>query len=216
MQVETKKKQVAEKRAKRLLDKPGTMLYPVPAVLVSCGENGRDNLITVAWTGIVNSEPPILYISVRRSRHSHGIIRRTGVFVVNIPGEDLVRATDFCGVRSGRDLDKFEALGLTKAPASQVDCPLVVEAPVHLECRVRDVLEFPSHDMFLADIVAVQADERLFEASGKLALEKANLLCYSHGGYFGLRDRSLGRFGFSVMKPATIRKKRKAVRPKRT
>ncbi|PKM85176.1 MAG: flavin reductase family protein [Firmicutes bacterium HGW-Firmicutes-11] len=200
---------------KRLLGKPGTMLYPVPVVMVSCSDGTKDNIITVAWTGIVNSEPPILSVSIRKSRLSHSIIEKSREFVVNLTTEALVSATDFCGVRSGRDLDKFETLSLTKLPASVVNCPMIGESPVNIECRVRDVIEFPSHDVFFADIVAVHAGEDLFNREDKFELEKAGLLCFSHGGYFGVKQETLGRFGFSVMKPKTKKRLKKAAGSKR-
>lgn len=200
---------------KRLLEKPGTMLYPVPVVMVSCSDGIKDNIVTVAWTGIVNSEPPILYVSIRKSRLSHGIIEKSREFVVNLTTEELSAATDFCGVRSGRDLDKFETLTLTKTAPSVVGCPMIGESPVNIECRVRDVIELPSHDVFLADVVAVHAREDLFNSEGKFELEKSGLLCYSHGGYFGVKRDTMGRFGFSVMKPKTKKRLKKTAGSKR-
>ena len=184
--------------------KPGTMLNPVPVVMVSCGSTEADyNIITVAWTGIVNSEPPMTYISVRKSRHSHAIIEKTGEFVINLCTEALAFQTDYCGVKSGREINKFAEQKLTPVPGEQVSCPMIQEAPVNLECRVREVHEYPSHDMFVADILAVHADESLFHENGKLELERAGLICYSHGEYFGLQKKPLGKFGYSIMKPKT-------------
>lgn len=183
--------------------KPGTMLNPVPAVMVSCGTGNERNIITIAWTGIVNSEPPMTYISVRKERHSHSIIKDTGEFVINLTTEKLAFAADYCGVKSGRDLDKFEALELTAADSKEVSCPSIGQSPVNIECRVTEVKELGTHDMFLAQIVSVSADEALMDETGKLCLEEAGLVAYNHGHYFALQKTPLGRFGFSVMKPKT-------------
>ncbi|WP_130863833.1 flavin reductase family protein [Bacilliculturomica massiliensis] len=184
--------------------KPGTMLNPVPAVMVSCGSKpGEENIITIAWTGIVNSEPPITYVSVQRSRFSHDVIEREGEFVINLTTEALTRAADFCGVRSGRNVDKFAELSLTKEKADLVKCPMIAESPVNLECRVLEMKAFPTHDMFLAEIISVHVDTSLMDENGRLELERAGLVAYSHGEYFGLQKRPLGRFGYSVMKPKT-------------
>ncbi len=183
--------------------KPGTMVYPVPAVMVSCGETEEEfNIITIAWTGIINSEPPMTYIAVRKSRHSHGILVKNKEFVINLGTEELVFQTDYCGVKSGKDINKFEDQKLTPIPSTQVKCPMIKESPVNVECKVTQIQELPSHDVFFAEIVAVNVDEKLMNAKGKLELEKAGLLCYSHGEYYGL-TKSLGRFGYSVMKPKT-------------
>lgn len=183
--------------------KAGTMLAPVPAVMVSCADGEKKNILTIAWTGVINSDPPIVYISVRKSRFSHDMIEKSGEFVINLVTEDLARAADFCGVRSGAVVDKFKECHLTAAPAEQVGAPLIAESPVNLECKVMDVREFPTHDMFVAEVVKVHADEALFDENGKLCLERAGLVAYSHGEYFALRHRALGRFGFAVMKPKT-------------
>jgi flavin reductase (DIM6/NTAB) family NADH-FMN oxidoreductase RutF len=184
--------------------KPGTMVNPVPVVMVSCGSSEEEyNIITIAWTGIVNSEPPMTYISVRKSRHSHGLIEKSKEFVINLCTEELARQTDFCGVKSGRDMNKFKEQGLTSVKAEHVACPMIQESPVNIECRVREIHEYPSHDMFIADIIAVHADEKLMDEKGKLELEKAGLICYSHGDYFALHKKPLGKFGFSVMKKKT-------------
>lgn len=184
--------------------KPGTMVNPVPVVMVSCGEAETEyNIITIAWTGIVNSEPPMTYISVRKSRLSHEIIRRNGEFVINLASEKLAFATDFCGVKSGREINKFQSQNLTPMPGEHVKCPMIKESPVNIECRVREVHEYPSHDMFVADILAVHADENLLDEKGKLEIEKAGLICYNHGDYFGLQSKPLGKFGYSIMKPKT-------------
>ena len=183
--------------------KPGTMLCPVPAVMVSCGSGEKKNIITIGWTGIVNSEPPLTYISVRKSRYSHDLIRESGEFVINLTTEALAFATDYCGVKSGRDVDKFKEMKLTPGKADVVACPLIEEAPVNLECKVKEIHEYPSHDMFVAEIAAVHVDEDLFDEKGRIQLEEAGLLAYVHGTYLGLKKQALGRFGFSVMKPKT-------------
>ena len=183
--------------------KPGTMLNPVPAVMVSCGTGEEKNIITIAWTGIVNSEPPMTYISVRRERHSYRLIKAAGEFVINLTTEKLAFAADYCGVKSGRDLDKFEALKLTAAESKEVSCPSIAESPVNIECRVTEVKELGSHDMFLAEIVSVSVDEALMDETGRLCLEDAGLVAYNHGHYFALGKTPLGRFGFSVIKPKT-------------
>lgn len=183
--------------------KPGTMLNPVPAVMVSCGEGDVKNIITVAWTGIINSDPPMTYVSVRKERFSHDIIERTGEFVINLTTEKLAFATDYCGVRSGRDVDKFKERRLTPQESLRVNCPSIAESPVNIECRVTEVRELGSHDMFMAEIVNVSVDEDLMDEKGRLCLEEAGLIAYSHGHYYGLKRNEIGRFGYSVMKPKT-------------
>lgn len=179
--------------------KAGTMIYPLPAVLVSCGATEDErNILTVAWTGTICSDPPMCYISVRRERHSYEIIKRRGEFVINLTTEALARATDWCGVRSGRDCDKFAQMGLTAEPAEVVAAPVIAESPVAIECRVRQVIPLGTHDMFVADVVNVLVDERYInDETGKFELERAGLIAYSHGEYFAL-GRSLGNFGWSV------------------
>lgn len=180
--------------------KPGTMLYPLPAVLVSCTDGVRDNLLTVAWTGTVCTMPPMLSISVRPERFSHHLIEQSGEFTVNLTTVAMARATDFCGVRSGADMDKWEASGLHRYPGVEVSCPAVEESPVSLECKVERKLALGSHDMFIGRIVNVLADERWLDpVTGRFCLEKAGLLNYSHGQYFS-QGRELGHFGFSVKK----------------
>ena len=181
--------------------KPGTLIYPLPAVLVSCGATpGEYNLLTVAWTGTVCTDPPMCYVSVRPERHSYGIIRRTGEFVINLTTRGLARAADWCGVRSGRDYDKFREMGLTPGKALKVAAPIVEESPVSIECRVRQVLELGTHDMFLAEVVAVQVDaDYIAPATGRFCLERACPIVYSHGEYFALGE-ALGHFGWSVRK----------------
>ena len=179
--------------------KSGTVLYPLPAVLVSCGTVEKPNLLTIAWTGIVNSDPPMTYISVRPSRYSYELIRQSGEFVINLTTRDLVFATDYCGVNSGRDGNKFEVLGLHAAPASQVSAPLLAESPVNIECRVRDSRLLGTHEMFLADIVAVQAEDAFCDETGAFRFEKAQPICYSHGKYYAMGEY-LGKFGYSIQK----------------
>lgn len=186
--------------------KPGTMLNPVPAVMVSCGDDENKNIITVAWTGIINSEPPMTYVSVRKERHSHDIIKKSGEFVINLTTEKLAFATDYCGVRSGRDVDKFKEQNLTPEKSKVVKCPSIAESPVNIECRVTEIKELGSHDMFMAEIVNVSVDEELMDDNGKLCLEDAGLIAYNHGHYFALKKAPLGRFGYSVMKAKTKKK----------
>ena len=184
----------------------GTLLAPVPPALVTCSDGEQDNVLTVAWTGIVNSDPPKTYISVRPKRHSHGIIKSSREFAINLTTKPLVRATDWCGVYTGAKVDKFERCRLTKEKASEISCPILGESPLVLECRVTDVVSLGSHDMFLADIVAVDVDEALLDEKGKLHLERAGLIAYAHGDYFELGKR-LGGFGFSVAKKKSNKKK---------
>ncbi len=179
--------------------KPGTLLAPAPPALVTSGDGERSNVFTAAWTGIVCSEPPMTYVSIRRERFSHGIISETREFVINLPCEAITRATDLCGVRSGRDGDKFALAGLTREPSHLVAAPTIAECPVSLECRVREIIPLGSHDMFLADIVSVGVDPRFVDEKGALHMEKCGLLAYAHGAYFGL-GKQLGTFGFSVRK----------------
>ncbi|MEE0755710.1 flavin reductase family protein [Allofournierella sp.] len=191
---------------------PGSaLLGPVPPVLVSCGEGESANLITIAWAGTVCTQPPRVSISVRPTRHSYGLIKESGEFVVNLPTAALARAVDWCGVKSGKDVDKFAAMGLHTALASKVSCPLLAESPVNLECRVFKRIELGSHDLFLADVVAVDVDPALLDSAGKLHLEKAGLLAYAHGDYYAL-GKQLGKFGWSVRKKKPAPKKT-GVRP---
>lgn len=182
--------------------KPGNMLYPLPAVLVTCRDKqGQDNVLTVAWTGTVCSDPAMLYISVRPERYSYPMIKETGEFVVNLTTTALAYATDYCGVRSGRDEDKFRAAGLTKGEAVKVNAPIILESPVNIECKVREILPLGSHDMFLADVVNVQVSEAYIDKKGTFHLDQAEPLAYSHGRYFSLVEE-LGSFGYSVRKKA--------------
>ena len=178
----------------------GNMLYPVPAVMVSCSRPGeKPNIITVAWAGTICSSPAMVSISVRPGRYSYAILKDTGEFVINLTTRKLIRAADFCGVHSGRDTDKFEACSLTAVPASKLNTVLIGESPVNIECRVKQIVELGSHHMFIAEAVAVDVDPQFLDASGRLDLRRADLAVYSHGEYFALGDR-LGTFGFSVRK----------------
>jgi len=180
--------------------KPGNMLYPVPAVMVSCQrEGGKPNIITVAWAGTICSDPAMLSISVRKNRYSYDIIKETKEFVVNLTTKQLCRATDYCGVRSGRDVDKFKEMKLTKEKADFVKVPMIAESPVSIECKVRQVLELGSHHMFLADVLAVHADTQYMDEKKKFHLNDAKPLVYSHGEYLGI-GKKLGTFGYSVKK----------------
>ena len=196
--------------------KPGNMLYPVPAVMVSVAAPGeKPNIITVAWAGTINSDPPMLSISVRKERYSHDIIEKTGEFVVNLVNEPLTQATDFCGVRSGRDVDKFAEMKLTPVAVDGVSVPAIEESPVNLACQVTDIIPLGSHDLFLAKIVSVTVDERYLDEKGTFHLNQAGLVAYSHGEYFAL-GKKLGSFGYSVRKkPANQKKKRSNTKQKR-
>lgn len=179
--------------------KPGTMLYPIPPVMVSCGTMEKPNVITVAWTGIVNSDPAMTYISVRPERYSYELITASSEFVINLTTEPLIWTADYCGVKSGRDIDKFSLPSITAIPASKVSAPMIEESPLSLECRVDRILKLGTHDMFLSKIVAVNADEKLIDSHGKFHLEKARLVATSHGKYFSL-GKQIGTFGYSVKK----------------
>ncbi|MBN2040172.1 MAG: flavin reductase family protein [Spirochaetes bacterium] len=179
--------------------KPGTMLYPVPAVLVTSKSKDAINVITVSWAGTVCTNPPMLSISLRPERYSYELIKKSGEFIVNLPGENLATAVDFCGVKSGRDLNKFESCGLHTQQASVVKAPLIQECPVGIEVRVDSIKELGSHHMFIGEVVAVNVETSLIDKSDRLRLDKAKLLCYNHGHYCSVSE-SLGKFGFSVQK----------------
>ena len=177
----------------------GALLAPAPPALVTCGDMERSNALAVAWTGIINTVPPKTYISVRPGRYSYHMIKESGEFVINLTSADMIKALDGCGMLTGAKVDKFAKFGLVKEQASEVACPLVAQSPLSLECRVTDVIELGSHHMFLADVMAVDVDERLIDANGKLRLDKANLAAFAHGEYFAL-GKKIGDFGFSVKK----------------
>ncbi|HCK45780.1 MAG TPA: flavin reductase family protein [Lachnospiraceae bacterium] len=189
--------------------KPGNMLYPLPAVMVSCGDIAQEaNILTVAWTGTICTNPPMVYISVRPERYSYAMIRETGEFVINLTTKKLARATDFCGVRSGRDLDKWNECHLTKIPADTVRCPMIAESPVNIECQVTEINELGSHHMFLAKVTAVHVDDAYIDEKGTFHLNDTGLLAYSHGTYHELA-KAMGNFGYSVRKTHRKKQKRK-------
>lgn len=180
--------------------KPGNMLYPLPVVMISVADKeGKSNIITVAWAGTVCTNPPMVSISVRPERYSYDILKETGEFVINLTTKDLAYATDYCGVKSGRDVDKFKEMNLTPIPGEKVKAPLIKESPVNLECRVTQVLPLGSHDMFLAEVVAVYADKKYMDEKGKFHLEYAEPIVYSHGSYLATGE-TIGTFGYSVKK----------------
>ncbi|MBR0400566.1 MAG: flavin reductase family protein [Mogibacterium sp.] len=193
----------------KINSKPGPLMAPLPAVMVTCEDGDKDNIITIAWTGIINSHPPMTYISVRRSRHSHDMIAERGEFVINLATAGMVKALDYCGVRSGRDVDKFAETGLTREAADIVSAPMIAESPVNLECRLMEIKELPSHDMFIAEIVAVHVDERYAGEDGAYDYGAMDLVSYNHGKYYRLQSRELGFFGYSIMKPKTAKRRRK-------
>jgi flavin reductase (DIM6/NTAB) family NADH-FMN oxidoreductase RutF len=186
--------------------KPGNMVYPLPAVMVTVGNSPENyNILTIAWTGTICSDPPMCYISVRKGRHSYPVLKETGEFVINLTTKDLAYATDWCGVRSGRQYDKFKEMHLTPGKATVVNAPIIEESPVNIECKVTQVIELGTHDMFMAEVVNVKADqEYLDEETGAFSLHKSKPICYSHGNYFEV-GKKIGKFGFAVEK----KKKRK-------
>ncbi len=188
--------------------KPGNFIYPVPAVLVSCQDRqGRQNLFTAAWTGTICTNPPMAYISVRPERYSYHMIRETGDFVINLTTEAMARAVDFCGVKSGRDVDKWKETGLTPGKASVVEAPVVMESPVNVECQVAEIKELGSHHMFLAQVKAILIEGSLMDEGGRFCFEKAGPLAYSHGSYCGL-TKAVGSFGYSIRKKTTKAEKK--------
>lgn len=192
--------------AKKTL-KGGALLAPLPPTMVSCGDMENSNIITIGWTGILNTIPPKTYISVRPTRHSYNIIKEKGEFVINLTPSRLTKEADYCGIYTGKKVNKFEKCKLTKIAGTQVASPMIEECPVNIECRVTDIISLGSHDMFMADIVAVNVDEELFDKDGKMRLDKAGLICYAHGEYFELGKR-IGKFGFSTNKKKKNNKKK--------
>lgn len=176
-----------------------TLLSPLPVVMVTAGEVDKANIITVAWTGIINSDPAMTYVSIRKERFSHHLIENSGEFCINLVTEELTRRTDYCGVKSGRNVDKFKECHFEKEPCNKINTVQIKESPLTLECKVEKVLNLPSHDMFIAKIVSVNVDESLLDKKGKLDLRKANLTAYSHGEYYTL-GKKIGKFGYSVRK----------------
>ena len=198
---------------------PSTMLNPVPVVMVSCAGkepekiDKKPNIITCAWSGTVNSEPPMVSVSIRKSRHSHDLICETQEFVINLVTEDLAKACDYCGVRSGANEDKFEKMELHAVPAPKLSyAPMIEEAPLSISCKLKDILELGSHDMFLAEVVGVSVDERLLNSKGKICLEKAHLVTYCHGDYYSI-GRMLGFCGYSVASKEALKRR---MPPKKT
>lgn len=179
--------------------KAGTFEYPIPAAMVSCGTMEKSNIITVAWTGVINTNPAMVYISVRPERYSYEIIKKSKEFVINLTNEELAFATDWCGVKSGRNVDKFKMMNLTKQKANFVNCPMIEEAPVSIECKVKEIKKLGSHDMFIAEVLAVNADEKYFDKKGAFDISKCNLIAYANGGYYTL-GKKVGKFGYSVQK----------------
>ena len=179
--------------------KPGTFINPVPAVLVSCGTMDKSNILTVAWTGTINSDPAMCYISVRPTRYSYNIIKESGEFVINLTTEELAKATDWCGCRTGAKFDKFKEMNLTKEKANFVKCPLIKESPVSIECKVKEIKELGSHHMFIAEVLSIDADEKFIDSKGAFDISKCNLISYANGGYY-TQGKKIGKFGFSVEK----------------
>ena len=179
--------------------KPGTFLYPIPAVMVSCGTMEKSNIITVAWTGIINTDPAMVYISVRPTRYSYNIIKEQGEFLINLTTEDLARTTDWCGVKTGAKVDKFKEMNLHKEKANIVKCPMIKESPVSVECKVKEIKELGSHTMFIAEVVAINADDKYIDDKGAFDISKCNLISYANGGYYSM-GKKVGKFGFSVKK----------------
>ena len=192
----------------RKIWKAGTFEYPLPAVMVSCGTMEKSNIITVAWTGILNTNPAMCYISVRPERYSHDIIKENGEFAINLTTQKLAYATDWCGVKSGKDVDKFAQMHLTKEKANLIKAPLIKESPVSIECKVKQIVPLVSHDMFVADILAIEADEKYIDEKGAFDISKCDLIAYANGGYYPL-SKKVGKFGFSVQKKRKNHSKRK-------
>ena len=196
---ETTREAKTLRREKVPFDKPGNFLYPIPAVMVSCGTMEKPNIITIAWTGTICSDPAMVSISVRPERYSHDIIQESGEFVINLTTRKLVRACDYCGVKSGRDVDKFAETHLTPEPSHEVSCPSIAESPVSIECKVKQMISLGSHDMFIAEVLSVSVDSSYIDSKGRFMMNKTDLACYSHGDYLAL-GKKIGSFGFSVRK----------------
>ena len=179
--------------------KPGTFVYPIPAVMVSCGTMEESNIITVAWTGVLNTDPAMVYISVRPSRYSYELIKNQGEFVINLTTKDLAKATDWCGCRTGKDYDKFKEMNLTKEKANFVKCPMIKESPVSVECKVKEIRELGTHHMFVAEVLSIDADEKYIDEKGAFDISKCDLISYANGGYY-TQGEKIGKFGFSVQK----------------
>ena len=183
----------------KVIWKPGTFIYPIPAVMVTCGTIEKSNIITVAWTGILNTNPAMCYISVRPERYSHDIIKEKGEFVINLTTKQLDYATDWCGVKSGKNVDKFKEMKLTKEKANFVKAPLIKESPVSVECKVKEIVPLGSHDMFVAEVLSIDVDEKYIDEKGAFDISKCDLIAYANGGYYSL-NKKIGKFGYSVQK----------------
>lgn len=183
----------------RTIWKPGTFIYPIPAVMVSCGNMKESNIITVAWTGIINTNPAMCYISIKPERYSYHLIKDSGEFIINLTNKDLVYATDWCGVKTGAKVDKFKELHLTKEKAKNVKCPIIRESPVAIECKVKEIKELGSHHMFVAEILSIDTDNKYIDENGTFDITKCNLITYANGKYFSLGE-TIGKFGYSVQK----------------
>ena len=183
----------------KVIWKPGTFIYPIPAVMVTCGTIEKSNIITVAWTGILNTNPAMCYISVRPEIYSHDIIKEKGEFVINLTTKQLAYATDWCGVKSGKNVDKFKEMKLTKEKANFVKAPLIKESPVSVECKVKEIVPLGSHDMFVAEVLSIDVDEKYIDEKGAFDISKCDLIAYANGGYYSL-NKKIGKFGYSVQK----------------
>lgn len=179
--------------------KSGTFIYPIPAVMVSCGDMEKSNIITVAWTGILNTNPATVYISVRPTRYSYNIIKETKEFAINLTTTKLARATDWCGVKTGAKFDKFKEMNLHKEKAKFINCPLIKESPVSIECRVKEIKDLGSHHMFVAEVLSIDADDKYIDENGAFDISKCDLIAYANGGYYSL-GKKIGKFGYSVQK----------------
>jgi len=186
--------------------KSGTFIYPIPAVMVSCGDMEKSNIITVAWTGILNTNPAKVYISVRPERYSYKLIKEKGEFVINLTNKELTYATDWCGVNTGAKVDKFKEMKLTKEKCEFVSCPSIKESPVSIECKVSEIKEYGTHHMFIADVLSIDSDEKYINEKGAFDISKCNLIAYANGGYYEL-GRKIGKFGYSVKKKKKNTKK---------
>lgn len=188
--------------------KSGTFIYPIPAVMITSGDMEHSNIMTVAWTGILNTNPAICYISVRPERYSYNLIKESGEFVINLTNEKLAYATDWCGVRSGKDYDKFKEMKLTKEKANHVKCPIIKESPVAVECKVKEIKELGSHHVFIAEVLSIDAGQEYINENGAFDISKCNLIAYANGGYYSL-GKKIGKFGYSVQKKKSANKKNK-------
>ena len=190
----------------KVIWKPGTFIYPIPAVMVSCGTMEKSNIITVAWTGIINTNPAMVYISVRPTRYSYNLIKDQGEFVINLTNKELAYATDWCGVQTGAKVDKFKEMNLTKEKGQFVKCPLIKESPVSVECKVKEIKELGSHNMIIAEVLSIDADEKYIDKNGAFDISKCDLIAYSNGKYYSL-GKQIGKFGYSVQKKKKSKKK---------